>query len=202
MLNVKSIYPLVFITLCFGCTKSIEANKKLSEKKYKKILQELAPYVIKKPDAFTYKERFEIKNRAFYQNFIELTRAELKYYHQNDSAHFFFFSYRDLTSLKEDYRGLGGYFKTNGSDSIVFVNLLYHTPRFTKEEMEKKGKVLFESMIKKGEVNRYLGNKGYVDTPNEDFYYNAKTNRWDYTENSSWKFLEEAKQDASRDSIP
>ncbi len=193
---MKTVWLLLSIALCSGCAKSIDAKKELSNKNYKRILTAIAPYVVKKSDAFTYEERFDIKNRGFYSNFIELTKAELKYYHKKDTAQFFFFSHRDLTSLKEDYRGLGGYFKTDDNDSIVYVNLLYHTPRFKSEEMEQKGKILFESMITKGEVNRYIGKRDFIDVPNSDFYYNTKTNRWDYTENSSWKFLEEAKERA------
>lgn len=193
---VRTVYSILFIALCSGCVKSIEAKKELSNEDYKKTLLALAPYVIKKADAFTHEERFDSKNRGFYQNFIELTKAELTYYHRNDSAQFFFFKHRDLTSLKEDYRGLGGYFKTDKNDSIVFVNLLYHTPRFKPEEMEQKGKILFESMIEKGEVDRYIGKREFIDVPNNDFYYNTKTNRWDHTPNSSWKFLEEAKERA------
>ena len=30
------------------------------------------------------------------------------------------------------------------------------------------------------------------------FYYNTKINRWDYTPNSSWKFLEDAKKQAEQ----
>lgn len=198
---MRLLYSLLLLTF-FSCETSRDAKKELSKSEYDVLLEQLAPYVIKKPDAFTYENRFDVANKPFYRNFIELTKAELTYYQKKDTATFFTFTYRDLTSLKEHYRVLGGYYTLNENDSIVFVNLLYYTLRFTPEETHQKGKVLFESMIEKGNVSRFLGNKGFIDTPNEDFYYNAKLNRWDYTENSSWRFLEQAKQDALRDSIP
>src|SRR5690606_18916865 len=102
---------------------------------------------------------------------------------------FFFFEYRDLTSLFEHYRGIGGYFKPGSADTLLHVNLLYHTPRFTAGEMKGKAEVLFAEMVKEGNVEKYIGNREFIHTPNEDFYYDVKTNRWDYTANSSWNFL-------------
>lgn len=193
---MRTLVYLAFLVGLSACTKSIEARKELDSKAYDALLVKIAPYVVKKPDEFSYEQRFDKASKGFYLNFIQLTQAELKYYHEKDTAQFFFFSHRDLTSLKEHYRGLGGYYRTNENDSIIFMNLLFHTPRFTKEEMEQKGKRLFESMINNGDVSRYINNRGFIETPNKDFYYNTKTNRWDYTENSSWKFLEKAKQEA------
>lgn len=193
---------VLLLIAVFGCERSIEAKKELSKAEYDTLLIKLGPYVVKKPDAFTYENRFNVENRPFYKNFIELTKAEVTYYKESDTCTFFTFSYRDLTSLKEHYRALGGYYRMNNNDSIVFLNLLYHTPRFTVEETQQKNKMLFESMIEKGNVTRFVGKREFIDTPNKDFYYNPKINRWDYTENSSWKFLDKAKQEALRDSIP
>lgn len=193
----------VFLLLALlGCERSIEAKKELSKAEYDVLIEQLAPYVVKKPDAFTYENRFDAENRPFYKNFIELTKAELMYYKESDTCTFFTFNYRDLASLKEHYRALGGYYRMNNNDSIVFLNLVYHTPRLTPDELWQKNKMLFESMIEKGNVTRFMGNRNFIDTPNKDFYYNPKINRWDYTENSSWKFLDKAKQGALRDSIP
>lgn len=179
-----------------SCTTSYDAKENLSEDAYTKELARIAPYVIKKPDEFGYKDRFNKENQAFYTKFIQLTNGKLSYYSVKDTANLFFFEHRDLTSLYEHYRGLGGYYKTTKEGEIVFMNILYHTPRLTRAEMDERGKLLFMEMVKEGNVNKYLVDKNYIDTPNADFFYNTKTNRWDYTENSSWKFLEEAKQAA------
>jgi len=191
----------LLLIVLVACETSIEAKKVLRTDEYDVLLSKVAPFVIKKPDAFTYENRFDEANRPFYRNFVELTKSEIPYFYKADTASFFSFTYRDLTSLKEHYRALGGYYRMNDNDSIVFLNLLYHTPRFTEGEMEEKGKLLFETMIRRGNVDRFIGKKNFVDTPNKDFYYNTKLNRWDYTENSSWKFIEDAKQDAGKDSI-
>lgn len=186
----------IFILLVSGCSASYDAER-MEAGQRNHILKQIAPFVIKKPDEFSYKDRVKPENFPFYENFMELTESKLAYYHATDTANFFFFEHRDLTSLYEHYRGLGGYFRNNKNDSIIFINLLYHTPRFTREEMDKKGRQLFEEMAEQGNVNKYIGNQEFIHTPNDDFYYNTKTNRWDYTENSSWKFLEEAREAAS-----
>jgi hypothetical protein len=191
---------LLMLTL-FSCEKGYDAKKNLSADEYKVTLTKIAPYVIAKSDEFSYDQRFDQANQSFYDNFIQVSSGELQYLSEKDSATLLFFKYRDLTSLYEHYRGLGGYFKTDDQGKITFMNLLYHTPRLTKEEMDHRGKLLFEELLKNGNVKTYLGNKQFIHTPNADFYYNTKLNKWDYTENSSWKFLEEAKQQAQNDSI-
>jgi hypothetical protein len=59
--------------------------------------------------------------------------------------------------------------------------------------MDVRGEKLFREMATQGSVAKYLGNQEFIEVPNKDFYYNAQLNRWDYTPNSSWRFLEDVK---------
>ncbi len=187
----------VFILILLaGCSTQYEAKQNLSQEEYERWMNTVAPFVIKKPDHVVYEERTKAEHKVFYDNFIKETGGQLRYAVKTDTANIFFFSHRDYTSLYEHYRGLGGYFRTDSNGNLNYLMLLYHTPRFTKEEMEEKGAELFKEMVRRGNVSKFIGNKQYVHTPNNDFYYNDRINRWDYTENSSWKFLEEAKQAA------
>jgi hypothetical protein len=189
---------LLFMCVATSCTEQIDAKKNLTNNQYDLYVREVAPFCIKKPDQISYHERTNPRYHAFYETVVKETGASIDFFVENDTAKFFFFRYKDLSSLYEHYRGLGGYFRTNEEDSITFINLLYHTPRLTQEEMSKKGEILFREMMSKGNVAKYIGNRKYVHTPNADFYYNTKLNRWDYTENSSWKFLEEEKTEGPK----
>ncbi len=197
---------VILLTLV-GCTRPapIEARKALSKRQYDSLLVQISPYVIKKPDAMDYAERFEMKNRHFYRNYLQLTEGKLRYYLKTDTAEFFAYEQRDLTSLYKHYRALGGYIKRDPlTGQILHLNLLYHTPRFEKEEMDAKDQVLFLEMIATGDVSKFVGNRQYIQTPNDDFYYDTNRNLWDYTPNSSWKFLQEARDlvdSIARDSV-
>lgn len=193
---MKELFFFLCIVCLVSCRESgYDAHETLSSHEYNETLQMLAPYVIAKADEFTFEQRFDTANRAFYQNFIKVSEGQLRYYKALDTASVFCFAYRDHTSLYEHYRAIGGYYKkTNGK--VSFLNLRYHTPRLTKKELEIRGKMLFEEMMKTGGVAKFFGKREFIQTPNSDFYYNTKLNRWDYTENSSWKFLYEAKQRA------
>lgn len=201
----SSIFFLVgIVAILFGCStdKTFEANKTLSQKNYDSLLMLLAPYVIKKPDAMTYPERFDRSNRFFYKNYAELTGGKIRYYLKTDTAEFFTYEYQDKASLFEHYRTFGGYLRRNSNTgSIEFLNLLYQTPRCTRDELEAKGQVLFKEMITAGHVNSYFGNRDLVYVPNEDIYYDTKRNRWDYTANSKWRFLDEARELAGPDRL-
>ena len=190
-LTMRSLILLIFFFA--SCSSNFDAKEVLTSAEYEKRLMQVAPFVIKKPDHIQYEQRTRPENKPFYENFIQLTSASLKFYQRTDTAHFFFFEHRDLSSLYEHYRGLGGYFRCNEQDSLMFINLLYHTPRLRREEMNTRSHQLFEQMATKGNVKKYLGNRNYVDVPNDDFYYNTRQMRWDYTPNSSWRFLEDVK---------
>jgi hypothetical protein len=191
----KISWLIAIVVIVLSCGKRYDANEALTNEQYDALLIKLAPYVVKKPDELTYDNRFAKSSIPFYKHILEHTGGKISYFLRRDSANFFFFISRDRSSLYEHYRGLGGYYKING-DSVTFLNLLYHTPRLTSEEMNERGKKLFDTMVTKGNVDEFIGNRKYIHTPNADFYYNTKLNRWDYTENSSWKFIEEAKEKA------
>ncbi len=190
MMTRITFIVLIAIAGCREKRKSIEGDQ-LPKSEYEALMGKLLPYLVKKPDHFGYDERFNPSNAAFYQNFATMSGARLRYYYPTDTANFFFFEHQDLTSLHQHYRGLGGYFRLDANGSITFLNLLYHTPRFTGDEMAAKGEVLFKEMIAQGNVNRFMGRRDFIHVPNNDFYYDTKRNRWDHTENSSWKFLDE-----------
>lgn len=175
-----------------GCTRSFEAHDNLSEEDYEKMLMNIAPYVLKKSDDFTFEERFLSIHKGYYRKAIEKTNAEIKYFTDIDTAFVFHFVYKDLSSLYEHYHATGGYFRTDENGDILFMNLLYYTPRLAKEELHERGEKLFKEMVTRGNVKAYIGNRQFIHTPNNDFYYNTRLKRWDYTPNSSWKFLQEA----------
>ncbi|HEY0741961.1 MAG TPA: hypothetical protein VGD40_10885 [Chryseosolibacter sp.] len=195
---------IIFIAIglaIISCNRGYQAKETLSPERYDETLAQLAPYIIAKSDEFSFEQRFLPENKPFYDNFISLTGGELVYFQEVDTASLFFFQYRDLTSLYEHYRGIGGYFRTDENGKITFVNLLYHTPRLTSQEILERRKFLFEEMMTKGNVQAYLGNKKFIHTPNNDFYYDTKLSRWEFTENSSWKFLKEAREQADSNSL-
>jgi hypothetical protein len=199
-----TIFPmmlrLLILSLCacmaLSCS-NYDPLEALSEQEYQQLVLELTPYVTKKPDKASYADRFSHALKPYYAQLQEKTGGMVRYYTQKDSLHYFYYVRRDYTSLFEHYYGYGGVFKKNSTGNIRYLNLYFQTSRLTKEEEQQRGKELFEEMVVAGNVEKYLGNRDYIKTPNADFYYNDRENRWEYTENSSWKFLQEAKEYAA-----
>lgn len=180
-----------------SCSSPFDTKSNMTDGEHDFYLQQLAPYVLKKPDGLSFEDRFQAKAATYYQQLSEKTDSRITHFIKNDSVNFFFLEYRDLTSLYEHYRGMGGYFKTGPNDALTLVNLLYHTPRLTAEEMKDRSDILFREMVTKGNVESFVGNRNFIHTPNDDFYYNIQLNRWDYTSNSSWAFLREEQERAA-----
>ncbi len=173
---------------------SIDAGDNLDAKATQSLLLELAPYVNKKPDQASFEERFSSVNQPYYEAKVKSQDAEIRYYvERNDTAYFLYVN-KDLTSLFEHYRAQGGCFVREKDGAIKYLHLYFHTPRLTKEELLKRGEELFRYTLENKHINAYLGNIDYVKTPNQDFYYNDSLNKWEFTKNSSWRFLKDANQ--------
>jgi hypothetical protein len=179
-----------------SCQQTFEAREILDVKEYDQVLTSIAPYVVRKHDDMSYEDRFKPESKSYYGLVMQKTGGHLKFFSETDTSKNFHYSYRDRSSLFEHYKSVGGYYRTDEKGKITFLNILYSTPRFTKEEALEKDPILFKEMVSKGNVASYIGNRKFVHTPNSDFYYNTKNNRWDYTANSSWNFLKTEEQKA------
>lgn len=185
---------LVAVNLLQACeTQKYKAEKYLTQSQYDTLLVKLAPFVNKKPKSATFSERFTPKYTSYYEACVKGQESSMPFFYSTDSIHYFYYVNKDLTSLYEHYKGFGGTFKKHKDGQIAGLNLVFTTPRLTKEEITEKGKELFIEMVKTGDVATYKGNRQYVHLPNADFEYNKAENRWVYTENSSWSFLKDIK---------
>lgn len=185
--------------LLLSCS-TYEPSAVLTEQEYKQLVLDLTPYVTRKPDHVSYADRFSPALKPYYAQLQEKTAGNVRFYNLKDSLHYFYYVRRDYASLFEHYYGFGGVFKKDKRGNIRYLKLFFQTPRLIKEEEEERGLELFREMVAAGNTEKYAGNRAYIKTPNADFYYNDVENRWDYTENSSWKFLQEAKEYAAENS--
>lgn len=193
---MKAVILLIFLGLLQACgLPNYDSKKNLTQTEYDHLLLNLAPYVNKKPKKATFPERFSNKYHTYYTACIKGQEANIPYYYTKDSIHYFYYVNKDLSSLYEHYKGYGGTFTKTKDGNIQQLNIIFTTPRFTSEEVAEKGELLFAEMVNTGDVATYKGKREYVHLPNADFEYDRQENRWVYTENSSWNFLKEAREE-------
>lgn len=190
---MKRFFVLLAL-VAVACQPNTAPEEYLTPVQLAQLKDNLLPFVIKKPDQLTYENRTDIGFRPLYREIDIAQQGQILRLFPTDTAWFFVYHHKDLSSLFEHYRELGGYLKMDEQQNITYLNLLYHTPRWTPEEMEEKSSELFNTMIEQGNVQEFIGNKAYIKTPNEDFIYDPTINQWIMTENSSWKFLNEVEQ--------
>jgi hypothetical protein len=181
---------------------SPDPREMLGEEEYQQLVAELTPYVHKKPDGIRFAERFSDRLKPYYAKLQAASEGRLRFYAQKDSLHYFYYVRRDHTSLFEHYYGYGGVFRRNEQGGIGQLELFFQTPRLTREEEKERGSELFAEIRASGHAKKFLGNRAYIKTPNADFYYNSRENRWDYTPNSSWNFMQEARAEAAAHAAP
>src|SRR5690606_26206308 len=121
--------------LVFTACQSFDAKDNLGNRAYWHWLVKLAPYVNKKPDKVDWKDRFDERLKPYYRQKIEKQESELRYFQKKDTLCYFFYVNKDLSSLFEHYRGHGGRFQADESGEIKFLEILYYTPRWTRQEV-------------------------------------------------------------------
>jgi len=156
----------------------------------------MLPYLYKRPDHVAYEDRDKPEHARHYQELHAVEKGEITLLKKEGDTLYFNFTYKDRSSLYEHYRAFGGKTVLTADLKPDYLHLLYHTPRLEPDKKVAIPAELFGYMVKHKNIDKYLGNVEYIKTPSADFYYNVEEKHWDMTPNSSWKFLEEMKEEA------
>jgi hypothetical protein len=191
---MRNLTLIIFaVALLVSCGKSIKPEAYFSKSELDTLLVDIAPYVNKNQKKFSFEEKFSAKSRPYYAALAKSQSAAIKYVFPTDSVYYFLTVQKDLTSLFEHYKAIGGYFKMDEHGQKDF-NFLFYSPRFTKEEIDTKATELFQEMTESGSLNKYLGNRDYIQWPNEDVFYDAALRTWTLSESSEWAKIKEIAQ--------
>ncbi|MDF2454691.1 MAG: hypothetical protein K0R51_684 [Cytophagaceae bacterium] len=185
------IVGLIFFTSCSNKTDPKEYFENEQQKKNE--LSLIAPYVLKMPERTDQTAWYESDSmKALHQKLLNHNKAEIQAYYidPKDSVRFYLVNMRDWSSLHERYKLYGGmYVKKNGA--IDSLTELFITPRLQKEEVEEKGKKLFDQIISERNIGPFYENKEYVEWPYKGLLYDVKKKQWIMTPENEMYFLEQ-----------
>lgn len=188
-------YFLLLITALSCSNSKYKADDFLSEVEQKDLILKLAPYVERSPGPdFTIEDKLDPKYEEFYRRVTSADSLSFSNYYPTDSVIFFILKRKEVASLFNDYRLIGGYYQLNQQDSIVDLDLLFFTPIMRQDKIEEVREELFSSIVQNGSVETLLGNAELVEWPNQDVVYDKTVHEWIVKENELLKLLKEEKE--------
>ncbi|MDQ3534343.1 MAG: hypothetical protein M3421_01795 [Bacteroidota bacterium] len=176
--NLLIFFILFFIIIGCDNPKEYEIKNYYPTAEADTILVNIVTYISKKPKTADWKTRLEPRFRKYYIN--QLPDFKIKnYYVSEDSLHYFYII-RPARSPRGHERGVGGTFKMKENFRLVDFEENFNTPVMSLDSLNLLGDILFQELISKGNVDKYIENKSFVEWPDAQLKYDNSINEWVY----------------------
>jgi len=176
--GIAFIWILASLTACQS-SDAYKPQNYLSPAAQEAFLYRISRYTAKLPKRVYHDAKFDSRYNAYYSEEMKKYRIE-KYFIDADSTHFFLIS-RPAPSLHEKRVAIGGRLRYNTEGEFTTYEEVFRTWKMKKDELEQKSTILFESMVKEGNVNDYLPHKTeeeWVEFPDQRVYFDLRARRW------------------------
>jgi hypothetical protein len=180
---VKKISSLLLLLLIIvGCGKkdkyAVENYFKKEENAEK--IYPLLPYIAKLDLGVNYGNRFDPKNREYFETQLKDFKFSFeRYFITTDSIHYFLI-WKVAPSLYKKKIAIGGRFKKDKTGRIYAFEELFNTAKMPEEELKEKSFPLFDYMAENGNVDKYLGQYLLIEFPDANCVYDKKRSRWSF----------------------
>lgn len=184
--KVESIIGLFCLLLigagaggCHGQQDPYAVAHYYSPDKQDTLLVNMITYIYRKPSPADHQTRHDPRYRRYYVG--ELPNFEIdRYFIASDSTHYYFLI-RPARHPQGDRRGVGGRFRLAQDTRIYDFEEIYNTPILPEEEIRKRGRLVFKEMVEnKGNIDRYVDDKGLVEWPDDRLRYDRQKKEWRY----------------------
>jgi hypothetical protein len=175
---------LIFLTVLLGITACNPKNryipeKNLSELQQKQILYSTIRYLGHLPKKGSHENKFDPQFDEYYSK-LALDYTLEAYYKKNDEE--YFLVSRIAPSLKVKKVAVGVKMKRDGDGDLVHYEEVFRTWKFEIPEMQEKGLLLFDKMVKGEDLSPYYpqnsGAEEFIEFPDEKIYYDVNERRW------------------------
>lgn len=144
------------------------------------LLTNMVTYIYRRPAEATAETRTNPKFRGYFVKSAQ--RFEYVYHHMDDDGVHYYYLIRPARNLERSHRAVGGTFTTNENLELVTFDEWFNTTIMNDSILRKKGLLLFEEMIEKGNVDRYLTDQNLIEWPDHRLKYDKDMHEWRYTD--------------------
>lgn len=174
---------LLVIAVSSSCSDTYNVIKYKSVKEQKELLYSISRYIAKLPPKATHDTKFDRKYDKFYQQEMDTYKVE-QYFIAADSTHYFLIS-RPAPSLHQKKVGIGGKIHYRADGKIDVYEEVFRTWKLPEAQLEKKGKLLFATMVENKSLAKYLPqntDEEWIEFPDASNYYDTTSRRWKITD--------------------
>mgnify|MGYP001607899241 CR=1 FL=1 len=169
---------LLSIVALFSCSKKdpFDVNQYYSKPEQDTILTQVVAHLLIVPEKVLARERLNKKYQSFYLNEAKNFSIN-KYFISEQDSTLYFYIIRPTRYSNGEKRGVGGKLKLDEKLQITQLEEIFVTPLLSDDELMVKGNFLFSELVK-GNIDKFLKMKTYVEWPDEMTVYDTALHEW------------------------
>lgn len=179
MKKLNGLFILVLLTaIACGEGNGSDPNDHMSEFEQKGLMTEVVHYAAKLPPNATHKTKFNSKFDEYYSS----VAADYKWVSMKPGKNggYFYLITRPARSINPMFEGIGGYFKIE-NDSLVEYDEVFRTWKLPQEDLDVKGKMLFDRMVEGKDLTiyypKFTGDQ-YIEFPDGRYAFDKQKRVW------------------------
>lgn len=171
---------LIFLAL-IGCGgREYAVSDYLNSEEEESLKYELIRYLGKLPKKANHQNKFDGQFDAYYKTLAQ--EHILEHYFIDESGMHYFLISRVAPSLHVRRVATGGKFSRTEDGTIDYYEETFRTWKMPVEELQEKGAMLFDKMVKNEDLSPYFtinsGDDFYIQFPDGLVYYDAEERLW------------------------
>lgn len=176
------LFGIGFLALFFSCNRQSDYSYINYSAQLEKdaILSRILPYTSPLPPGATLTTRFTPEYEAYYKS--EAVKYQWKYYYISDNGTHYFALSRTAPSRFKKRILIAGKFTLGTDNTLENYEEVFWTFKMPEEELDKKGLLLFEKMVKGENLQEYYpgkkGNEEWIEFPDDKTTYDKNKKRW------------------------
>lgn len=179
-MEFKNYYITILLALV-GCNQkhSIRAEDYMTKDRQAEVINKLVRYATKLAPNSTLETRFD----SAFNDYYNRVAADYQFMYllpKSDSSYYFLFS-RPARSATPTFEGVAGILSLNRQDSLIEYEETFRTWKMQYQDLQSRGKYLFNLMRTGGDLTPYYSNKAgdkYIEFPDGRFYFDKNKRRW------------------------
>lgn len=167
------LFAWLLLTQCVSKKKD-DFGSYYNLKEQDEILTSIVAHLFTPPPYVSKEDRLKKEHRLYYNGLTG--RFKMIKYHVDEKGTHYFYLIRPA-SIASEKRAVGGSFTLGPDYELKHFREAFVTTVMTEEDLKTKAAFLFDEMVK-GNLDRYLGMKDYIQWPNDISQYDTTAYEW------------------------
>lgn len=182
LMKLRFLPPAILILLVTSCSTKpdYKPERILSPQQQENLIRSVIRYISEIPKSANLETRLDKQFDSYYEE--QVAKHHLDYFHSIlETGDVYLLVSRKAQSIREKRVATGIHLKMPG-DSISFYHEVFRSWKMEESELQKKGYLLFDLMVKGEDLSPYLpansGKEEYIEFPDANTWYDTVGRSW------------------------